>query len=482
MTERLDTRRRRAAWTGPGAALWAALACVLGGCAATRAATTGEVNARALAGAVEIVAGQGRGEVVIGAVRAPGAVYGMVRDGERLWVARGVVGVTLFDLRDLNAPREVFTFAEGTNAVAVAVEGGWLRILYADGSAVSIDPRRLPIPGGLPRSPMDLAKPEVALSTSPRTPQQESSRLRVTRIHAGEVRLTGPHEPRVGERFLLAGAPPQIADEGEGLGATIRGVVEVERVVDGAGVATLPRGVIPALGDVAIATPTPPRDLLRWPRQWRPLTRVQLLIRPAITVHPTGFAMLTEASVDHYFQRPVRIGVALAPAGFAAQSNPSALDGSLASHGGFGRIMATAGVYTNYFEAGVSLGADLHSRQPHSAAVGASLRGGNLDGFHITLATTLIFPRGAVTFGGVTADIDIPVRRRYTLNGHVGGSLNWIDASLGLKTWLRGSGGPGTVILLAGFGLVSITELDSGFGVGVHGLGPAVTVGLEWRP
>ena len=70
--------------------------------------------------------------------------------------------------------------------------------------------------------------------------------------------------------------------------------------------------------------------------------------------------------------------------------------------------------------------------------------------------------------------------RRFCLVAEAAASSLWSRGSAGLRFWLRGAGGPGTVILSAAIGAAHLRELGA-FSFGVNGTGPELGLGIEWR-
>ncbi len=75
-----------------------------------------------------------------------GPLHDLVFIEDRLYVARGRMGVTVIDVADPQSPVELLHFGSGPEAVKLAVRGMSLVVTHADGSAAAYDISRLDVP------------------------------------------------------------------------------------------------------------------------------------------------------------------------------------------------------------------------------------------------------------------------------------------------------------------------------------------------
>lgn len=294
----------------------------------------------------------------------------------------------------------------------------------------------------------------------------------VTSTDGGRVTIQSRFSVRVGDRFALVPV-----DSSEAV-VSIRGVFAVDRALGDTASGELPRGVYAMPGDRAVPTTLPTRARLLAPRQHRPLLRARALLRPTLTVsnERKGFALLGDVSADYDFRFPLTLGVAAAPVGVVTNEDGTS---------GFGRLFGRLGYGGDYFGIGVLVGADLHSGDAGAGAVaGVWLRAGTLDGLHLTTAVSLVFGggggEGGTRFGAFEAEGEVPMHRRVSLYAAGGVASQWSHAHLGFKSFVRGNGLGGTVLLYTAFGFARVREVDT-FNFGVDGYGPSLMLGMELR-
>jgi LVIVD repeat len=367
-----------------------------------------------------------------------GNVVDAIAVGPTLYLARGDLGLTVVDVSNPARPLLVRTILAAGNVTRIEAREGRLEVLRDDYTVRAYDLT----------DPLD-PKP---------LPTEE---LQVTGVRQGMITVKGAHAPRAGDRVVIRSA--------EG----VKGVAEVERVEGGEGVARLPRGLQADAGDAAELTWARPEPSLAKARMWRGITRVDAVLRPAIGLDHLGFVAQAQLAVDHWFRGPFRIGVALSPVAFATENGGAA--------GASGLLMARGGLSFDYIGLAVAFGADLHQRAGSGFAFGGELRFGGLDGFHLILAANGVADgNGKLDVGSFTGEIDVPVSRRFNLTANAGAARGWSYGTVGLKSYLRGTGGPGTIVLATAVGFAGLHEADV-WQYGVATLGPALSVGVDSR-
>ena len=216
------------------------------------------------------------------------------------------------------------------------------------------------------------------------------------------------------------------------------------------------------------------------------ITRVHSTVRPFFNLVGPGGGMLMDLSVEHYFHRPWKVAVEVSPLvlvfipeGVGAIAHPR-LRGAFAS---------------DYVEVGLGIGGRIQRFGPSGWSVAPALRLGSLDGLHLRLemGNSLIrnYYTGQAQFAWshLLGGIDIPVTRRLAiaLDGGYGVDL-WVYGTLGLRQIVSGSGGPGTLGVGAGFGLVWVIDrfpcqygdIDPCRGA-AWGVGPTISVRIDRR-
>ena len=116
-----------------------------------------------------------------------------------------------------------------------------------------------------------------------------------------------------------------------------------------------------------------------------------------------------------------------------------------------------------------------HEGQQRCAVLAPERRGGTIEQW------TDSQPRRKrqFSFHAAQGEINIPLMRRLSLQLAGGGSTTWWFGTIGARTYLRGSGGPGTIVLTGGVGATGITEENYDRGIGAYG--PLLTLGIDYR-
>jgi hypothetical protein len=455
------------------------------------------------------------------------AVHDALRLGGLLYVACGSDGVFAFDLGDAQGPRLVSRFAAGRNAVRLAVSGSQLLVVVAEygvltyslgdpqhpvasvlatadsgmTAAAQVLPPSTPPPAGAPPS-----QPAAAVPAAPR-PTAEPARTaaaRVTKISTGWVALSSSEPMAVGDRFILRSQrlvrsvdPTTGRSERQPSNEAV-GMLAIERVYppQASGAQTvylasgrLLRGTVTRVGDLAQPTTEPLREPLYVPRLWYGMFRFSGHLRPMLGVSPLSYGMLNDFRFEYYLPVPIKVGVSAAPLGFLIGS-PVGVISEVRGHVGFS---------SSYFELSLDPGAILNRLGGTAFSFGFSFRLGSLDGLNLIFrsgyrlqATSGSEP--ALAFYNAGGEINIPLAKRFTLHLAGEGAQAYVWGTLGLKYWLRGNGGPGTLILDSGVGgayiedacrAINITSTSCNslaFGSGsARGGGPIASLGIDAR-
>jgi len=238
---------------------------------------------------------------------------------------------------------------------------------------------------------------------------------------------------------------------------------------------------------LAVATP-PPSDavsVLAPPRP-RGITRVHGNLRPFFNVIGQGGGAIGDLTLDHYFTIPLKLGIELAPTAVAFQPGSS---------GSVSHLRVEAAFATDYLEIGAAVGGRVENFGPGGISLAARLRLGALDGlnFRLTYGYAVIrnhyTARTRFAFSNVLGTLEVPLRDRLALT--VDGAFSfdvWLYGTVGLKYRMVGDGGAGSWIVRGAFGLAWVMDQfpcqyrDPGRCEGAAwGLGPTISVGLEYR-
>lgn len=471
---------------------------------------------------------------LLGTLKIPTAhaVRDVLRTGSVLYVACGPDGVLTFDLADPAGPRLVGRFGAGRNAVRLALAGSQLLVIVAEygtlayslhdpqhPSATALDASGEAAPGTLP----SVAQPteasaattaQVAPSTAaalapgarpaPSTAATAATAARVTKVSMGWVAISSTEPIAIGDRFVLRSqrlvrtvdpttGRSERQPSNEALGAfaverTYPSVTEAGRTIYAAS-GRLLRGTVVRVGDMAQPTQEALREPLYVPHLWYGMFRFSGHLRPMFGVSPLTYGMLNDFRFEYYLPVPIKVGVSVAPLGFLS-SNPV---------GVISEVRASLAFSSSYFELSLDPGGILNRLGGTAFSFGFSFRLGSLDGLNLIFRSgyRLLQTGGREPdFGFFSAggEINIPLAKRFTLQLAGDGAQPYIWGTLGLKYWLRGNGGPGTLILDSGVGGAYIddscraidlynntcTSLLTGAG-SARGAGPVASLGLDAR-
>ncbi len=350
-----------------------------------------------------------------------------------------------------------------------------------------------------PPAPPEPPPPPVA----PPAPPPSAPAGRVKAVKNGWIAIESPVALHVGDRFEVRSqervtvTDPMSDQERAEIVSELRGVFAIERLDGSVGLGRLPRGLIAAEGDVVVGTSAPVRETLSAPAMWRSMTRVQAIARPLLAIDHLGGGALSTLSVSHYFQSPLRAGIELSPVGFLIErTRPEQGYGNQGGAGAVGELRAFLAYSKDYFEVGLGVGPEFAAQDTTRLSLAPMVRLGSLDGLRLVVTNAYSYedrdndPR--FRFGSLTVDIGIPLNHLLTLDLQGGGSSRWGFGTLALDTYLRGTGGPGTLILHTGVGAASIKDdgvvcdyttgaSDRCRGNDVRGWGPTVAIGFDAR-
>ena len=364
------------------------------------------------------------------------------------------------------------------------------RLLGAPGMSRSLLALLLLLPS------LAVAQPSPSPSPSPPAP--------VTRVRAvknGWIAIESTEALHVGDRFEVRSqervmvADPMTDEERAEIVSEPRGVFAVERLDGSVGLGRLPRGLIARVGDLVVRTSAPVRETLAAPAMWRSMTRVQAIARPLLAIDHLGGGALSTLSVSRYFQPPLRAGIELAPVGLLIErTRPEQGYGTQGGTGVVGELRAFLAYSTDFFEVGLGMGPEFAAQNTTRLSLAPMVRLGSLDGLRLVVTNAYSYedrdndPR--FRFGSLTVEIGIPLNHQLTLDLQGGGSSRWGFGALALDTYLRGTGGPGTLILHTGVGAASIRDdgvvCDYSTGTTcrgneVRGWGPTIAIGFDAR-
>ena len=403
-----------------------------------------------------------------------GDVNEVVKRGDYLYAALAAGGIDIVDATNPREPSVFGPFDPTFVAAHLEIDG---EVLVASTAARAF--RRYDL-----SNPMQLV---AATSGTQAAPVESTARGEVKAVRDGVVIIQGGTQQgfELGQDVAIFSTRKLSAKEafakeaGMTTAGEITAVVRLERVEASESLATLGRGDSADPGDTVWATREPPSASVAAPH-WIPFNwRMGTMLRPYLGfngggTHPVG--LLADVYLDYYVKEvPLRLEVGLLPFGLVAgstfQHNPLILDGTLA-------------FYSPYLEVGLGGGVSVVATgsQPLTpccnTVVGTfdqSARFGALDGFNFTWHSAIGWAPSGFEVAMASGAINIPLATRLTLYFDGGGGEGFAYTDLGLRTYVGGLGGPGTVILTGGIGFASISDDNETV------QGPSLLLGLELR-
>ncbi|MBW2263778.1 MAG: hypothetical protein JRG91_17590 [Deltaproteobacteria bacterium] len=416
------------------------------------------------------------------AVSASGQV---IQRGDVLYSGMGAAGLAVIDMSNPAAPVVLETLATKSPVKVLQIMDVTLLVILDDFTVIPLDisnPRH-PVPkdGG-----PGLAGPAAGPPPEPAAPVVEGKVKKVSKgwviLDVGKVDGVEP-----GMRFAIYGKESSRSP---------RAIVVVSKVTKHLATAPLPPRGSAVVGDRVVGT-----DLTWRMKHWfSPFPepgyfKIALDFKPIIGagrgVGSWGF--LTNLELAYKFKAPAEIALVMMPAGFGSSD---------VGKGGVFEVGAMAGINWRYIGYTWGLGAHLSvAMKDNHVILLNKMRFGNLDGFHLSFFMTWIVP-GKETDGfrrflpdSAIFSVDVPVRPKLNLYFELGGGniatmdpdevgSGWANFILGVRSFLVGSGGAGSLRMSTGLGLGYVwdqTPDDAFDQSGGSAWGPILHLGFDWR-
>ena len=399
-----------------------------------------------------------------------GPLVDLLRHGDALYAAPAAGGLVVIDAQVPTAPVVTARLLDGQLVARIGHLGE--RFLF-----LSLDDR-----SAIAFSVEDPLHPVEAHFAPP----EHAARGRVVGVHRGVVTIEGGTSVgfRVGDHVKLL----PLGELGSGTGEDPTrplAIVALTRVDDTQSTALLGRGDTAEVGSVVEETGEDTSGAIVGPHTPPFHWRLAATARPFVALNDstTTAGALMDGRVDYYFSNlPLRLEAGLAPLGLVVggteQHNPAI-------------AFLDVAFSTTYFEFG--LGAGFSSLANSSACTALApcsgaqqldavapvlvFRFGALDGLNLTGTYAPAWSGSRFDASrAIEAAVNIPLARRLTLYLEGGGGTGFDYGEVGMRTYLFGLGGPGTLILSGGVGGAAITD-----GISEEPGGVAVSLGIETR-
>ncbi|RKH08919.1 hypothetical protein D7V97_18060 [Corallococcus sp. CA053C] len=334
-----------------------------------------------------------------------------------------------------------------------------------------------------------LATPEQPQPDSLASALGATRDLTVTAVKDGDVTLSGGDTAGLRE-----GSRVRVRTQAER-----EVVLEVIETRENSALARLGRGETVRVGDSVVVTDAPATARLFFPEPGVPHLRYGFHARPFLALDATtrlgrsaraGGLLLDAFVAWRPGELPLVLSAQLEPVGFGLGTGLRHTPGS---------AYVAAAYATDFLEVGIGAGAQFGQKEcfpeldpdTYEAIEGKNvcasnagltvqqvLRLGALDGFHIAWSSSILSRENQFRFGSGRGEVQVPLTPSLSLFGAGGGSASgWNFGELGVRSFLKGTGGAGTTVFSASLGIVSLSD-----GTGEALTGPSVSIGIERRP
>lgn len=436
-----------------------------------------------------------------------GPVLSRAQVGSVLYLGLARGGVAVVDVADASHPKLTGRLLEGHVASQLVVEGGQLMVLEvreeAHRFALSDPLHPVATTFGAPRSEQPVAVvPGAPFAAEPIAPVAAgAAQGKVVELKGGRILFAGGTSKGFvkGAHVRVISQQPVAKPDLSGAGTVevpsgeVTAVVAIEQAEANRAMAQLGRGDVAFVGDLVEPTSEPLSERLALPRRSPYAWRFGFQVRPFLGLEATSkpVGILADAFVAYTFPSvPFTLMGVMEPLGVAFNSTEQ--------H--YPLMAAVLGAYTtDYFEIGLGVGAlagnkgpctfgfDPQTGQPTNVqtcevntglTINQTVRLGALDGLHVEWHSSIFSRPDKFVFGVGRAELAVPLTSRLSLFGGGGGGENgWNFGELGVRTFVSGTGAPGTIIFSASIGYASIFDGPQREVVG----GPSVAFGAEWR-
>jgi hypothetical protein len=425
-----------------------------------------------------------------------GPVLAIEQQGSRLYVARGLQGVAVYDISEPAAPRLLqehatvggsateFRRIDGQLWVIVVSRGAFP--LEESGTAVALPPAAtLGVPADTAATAGTAAKASGAAADGDEVRVALGS-VALRKVSPGtvELRAGSAQGVRVGDRFAVFRGKTIDHEGGAGFeGEEIVAYTEVVAVKDGSALAELSRSAVVLAGDKARRLHAEQGESNLLPLRVVHVGEVSAVLRPLVNVgSPLGLGMLAELSAS-YWGNAYFTGVRVQPLGLGWTDQGNIVSTTALLEAGYdGRAFAVGvGAGMSWVngnidhmlssfsgtsaDEGVAAPPVREERQvTHSAfSLSQQARLGGRDGLNLWINNLLLLhdpagddPSGFI-YGGTMARLTVPVDRRSDVFVEgAGGVMGYWLAGAGVATWIVGNGSPGSLRLSISAGAAGI--------------------------
>jgi hypothetical protein len=433
-------------------------------------------------GAIVAVAGERRDRVLVDE-----RAVAVLRDGTKLYVARGPRGVAVFDVTEPRSPRPVREITVNGSATAFHVVDGQVWVVTVQRSAVPLDDASTPTQStSSAAAPVTATAPRAASIPRPAI----TTSVRILHVSPGAIELAAGTRDgvRVGNRFaIFRSTVVGGGDNGGFTGEELVTIAEVVAVKETSALAETGRSAIVQMGDQARPAKGDQENKennSEFPPRVPNVGELSVVLRPLVnTGSPLGLGVLADLEAaywgDAYFAdvrvQPLGLGwtadgaivstAALVEGGYDARGFAVGLGGGVSwVNGNADHMLESFGASSTDSAKGSGGPTVTESQETHAAFTLSQLaRLGARDGLNLSLRNLLILhhdsstDRSGFIYGGTTGRLSIPLGGRSDLFLEGGGGvMGYWFAGVGVASWMLGNGSPGSWKLSVSAGAAGI--------------------------
>ncbi len=243
------------------------------------------------------------------------------------------------------------------------------------------------------------------------------------------------------------------------------------------------------VGSVAIPTRAPTSSSLAGAPRAHDYWSMGVAFRPFFALSRFGGGALLSGWAGRHLGAPFHVQAFFDPLALAAVENDRSISVVNAA--------VAASYDSRYFEMGLGVGGQTVNSTDFLVQPGSGLslvqliRLGALDGLNFTARTSVVIFHSQFGFGGMVANLQIPVTSGYWLNlAGGGGDVGYGYGEVGFRALVAGNGGAGSKFLYVAAGGAGVFESNPNCGFQFDGVfsecttayaGPMIAVGGEWR-
>ncbi|MDH5672137.1 MAG: hypothetical protein OEZ06_08310 [Myxococcales bacterium] len=341
-----------------------------------------------------------------------------------------------------------------------------------------------PAPPGAATPPR---RPALPPAVAPPAPARRRDRGKVIAVGPGYVDIDLGYKDGLGEGERVALLGSETSFDGSSLAGGVEREQTVGRVVDlspNRGRVELGLNEAGQLGQAVRVTERPLSASRISPHRAAGIWELAALVRPFLIMDELGGGVLLDARAGFRSEDSYHIEAAIQPLALAT-----------AGDGGSAPMAAiiTGGYDVHMFEVGLGLGGQtvhdvrLGSEPGSGTSIIQRLRVGARDGLHLEAWNHVTLFRSEFDWSAIRISGQLPISRGTWLRmTGSGGTLGVGFGEIGVRTLLRGNGGPDTLFLEATIGGVHVFEdpprcQDFDCPAGLDYAGPMVGLGAEWR-